>query len=144
MVRIEQVSQVKDDLVQAIINLFPQLTQYSPLPDQKAIQEIVNSQATSLWVAINDREKIIGMLSLAIYRTPTGVHAWIEDVVVDQNARRQGIARALTTSACAYAREKGAKAVSLTSRPVREAANILYQKLGFERVETNLYRLNLK
>jgi ribosomal protein S18 acetylase RimI-like enzyme len=144
MVRIEQVSQVNDDLVQAIINLFPQLTQYSPLPDQKSIQEIVNSQPTSLWVAINDREKIVGMLSLAIYRTPTGVHAWIEDVVVDQNARRQGVASALTTSACTYAHEKGAKSVSLTSRPVREAANILYQKLGFERVETNLYRLELK
>ncbi len=144
MIRIERVLQVNEDLIRAIQGLFPQLTQYSLLPDEESIREIVNSQVTGLWVAINDDNKIVGMLSLAIYRTPTGVHAWIEDVVVDHAARRQGVASALTTSACDFARDKGAKAVSLTSRPVREEANILYQKLGFERVETNLYRMNLK
>lgn len=144
MIHIEQVQEVNEDLIQAIKDLFPQLTQFSLLPDEEFIHEIVKSQVTSLWVAKNNAEKVVGMLSLAIYPTPTGIHAWIEDVVVDQAMRRQGIASALTISACTFAREKGAKAVSLTSRPIREAANILYQKLGFERVETNLYRLKLE
>ena len=83
------------------------------------------------------------MLSLAIYRTTTGIHAWIEDVVVDQKARRQGVAGQLTQAALEFAQQNGAKAVSLTSRPEREAANQLYQKSGFELVNTNLYRKNL-
>ena len=36
--------------------------------------------------------------------------------------------------------ELGAKTIDLTSRPSREAANRLYQRLGFEMRETNVYR----
>jgi ribosomal protein S18 acetylase RimI-like enzyme len=143
MIRVEQVKVVNTEIVQAIQYLFPQLTQFSPIPDEEALQNIVNSQTTSLWIARNIDGEIIAMLSLAIYRTTTGIHAWIEDVVVDQKARRQGAARELTQVAVEFAQQNGAKAVSLTSRPVREAANQLYQKLGFELVNTNLYRKNL-
>ena len=140
MIRIEQVKSINPEIIQAIQLLFPQLTQFSPIPDEEAIQKMVNSQASSLWIARNESEQIIGMLCLAIYRTTTGVHAWIEDVVVDQNARRQGVAGRLTQAAVEFAQQNEAKAVSLTSRPEREAANQLYQKLGFELVNTNLYR----
>lgn len=143
MIRVEQVKEVNTEIVQAIQNLFPQLTQFSPIPDEDALRKIVQSQASSLWIAKNEGEEIIAMLSLAIYRTTTGIHAWIEDVVVDQKARRQGVANKLTQAALEFAHQNGAKAVSLTSRPEREAANQLYQKLGFELVNTNLYRKNL-
>lgn len=143
MFRVEQVKVVNTEVVQAIQYLFPQLTQFSPIPDEEALQNIVNSQTTSLWIARNEDDEIIAMLSLAIYRTTTGIHAWIEDVVVDQKARRQGVAGQLTQAALEFAQQNGAKAVSLTSRPEREAANQLYQKLGFELVNTNLYRKNL-
>jgi ribosomal protein S18 acetylase RimI-like enzyme len=143
MIRVEQVKEVNAEIVQAIQYLFPQLTQFSPIPDEEALQNIVKSQTTSLWIARNGDGEIIAMLSLAIYRTTTGIHAWIEDVVVDQKARRQGVADLLTQSAVEFAQQNGAKAVSLTSRPEREAANRLYQKLGFELVNTNLYRKNL-
>ena len=143
MIRVEQVKVVNTEIVQAIQYLFPQLTQFSPIPDEQALQNIVNSQTTSLWIARNIDGEIIAMLSLAIYRTTTGIHAWIEDVVVDQKARRQGVASLLTQAALEFAQQNGAKAVSLTSRPEREAANQLYQKLGFELVNTNLYRKNL-
>ncbi|PKO07112.1 MAG: GNAT family N-acetyltransferase [Chloroflexi bacterium HGW-Chloroflexi-3] len=143
MIRVEQVKVVNTEIVQAIQHLFPQLTQFSPMPDENVIQKMVNSQSSSLWIARNVGGEIIGMLSLAIYQTTTGIHAWIEDVVVDQKARRQGVAWNLTQAAIEFSQENDAKAVSLTSRPVREAANQLYQKLGFEQVETNLYRLKL-
>jgi ribosomal protein S18 acetylase RimI-like enzyme len=81
------------------------------------------------------------MLTLVIYSTPAGRHAWIEDVVVDEAFRGRQLGEALTREAIGMAREAGAKAVSLTSRPAREAANRLYQKMGFLRWETNLYRL---
>jgi len=140
MIRIEQVKVVNTEIVQAIQYLFPQLTQFSPIPDEDAIQKMVYSQASSLWIARNVDREVIAMLSLAIYRATTGIHAWIEDVVVDRKARRRGIAAQLIQAALEFAQQNGAKAVSLTSRPEREAANQLYQKLGFELVNTNLYR----
>jgi ribosomal protein S18 acetylase RimI-like enzyme len=143
MILVEQVKEVNSEIIQAIQYLFPQLTQFSPMPDEEALQKMVHSQTTSLWIARSEGREIIAMLSLAIYRTTTGIHAWIEDVVVDQKARRQGVAGQLTQAALEFAQQNGAKAISLTSRPEREAANQLYQKLGFELVKTNLYRKNL-
>ncbi len=140
MIRIEQVKVVNTEIVLAIQQLFPQLTQFSPIPDEHALRKMVYSQASSLWIARNVDGEVIAMLSLAIYRATTGIHAWIEDVVVDQKARRRGIAAQLIQAALEFAQQNGAKAVSLTSRPEREAANQLYQKLGFELVNTNLYR----
>jgi ribosomal protein S18 acetylase RimI-like enzyme len=143
MILVEQVKEVNSEIIQAIQYLFPQLTQFSLIPDEEALQKMVHSQNTSLWIARNEGGEIIAMLSLVIYRTTTGIHAWIEDVVVDQKARRQGVAGKLTQAALEFAQQNGAKAVSLTSRPEREAANQLYQKLGFKLVKTNLYRKNL-
>ena len=143
MIFIERVHTINPEIMQAIQRLYPQLTHYSPPPDEKEIVDLVNSSASSLWVARNADREIVGMASLGIYRTATGVHAWIEDVVVDQKARRKGVGSALTSAACDFAQESGAKAVSLTSRSDRKAANLLYQNLGFNKVDTNLYRKQL-
>jgi ribosomal protein S18 acetylase RimI-like enzyme len=82
-------------------------------------------------------------LTLVVYRIPTGVRAAIEDVVVDQAGRGRGVGEALTQSALELAAKHGAKTVDLTSRPSREAANRLYERVGFERRETNMWRYNL-
>ena len=86
---------------------------------------------------------MVGSLTLAFYRIPTGLRAWIEDVVVDESARGLGVGEALSVAAIDESRQRGAKNVSLTSRSSREAANRLYQRLGFEPYETNLYRFGL-
>jgi ribosomal protein S18 acetylase RimI-like enzyme len=86
---------------------------------------------------------VVGSLTLAFYRIPTGLKAWIEDVVVDESARGLGVGEALNLAAIDESRQRGAKNVSLTSRSSREAANRLYQRLGFEPYETNLYRFGL-
>ncbi len=86
---------------------------------------------------------MVGSLTLACYRIPTGLKAWIEDVVVDESARGLGVGEALNVAAIDESRQRGAKNVSLTSRSSREAANRLYQRLGFEPYETNLYRFGL-
>ena len=85
-------------------------------------------------------KKLSVLLTLAISPTPTGIHGWIEDVVVDEKHRKKGVGSALTNAALVFARENGAKAVSLTSRPFRQAANKLYQDVGFKIIGTNLYR----
>jgi ribosomal protein S18 acetylase RimI-like enzyme len=86
----------------------------------------------------------VGSLTLAMFRIPTGVRAWIEDVVVDESARGRGVGEALTQEALGRARAAGARTVELTSRPSREAANRLYLRLGFEVRDTNVYRFSLE
>ncbi|MEY3594690.1 MAG: hypothetical protein RL576_104, partial [Actinomycetota bacterium] len=87
--------------------------------------------------------KIAGALTLATFRIPTGVRAWIEDVVVDSEARGHGVGEALNMAAIAEARSRGAITVELTSRPSREAANRLYRRIGFVQRETNIYRYTI-
>ena len=125
----------------AFDRLIPQLSSSSPPPGRDEFGAIVGSP-TVLFVARVDGA-IVGSLTLAFYRIPTGLKAWIEDVVVDESARGHGVGEALNLAAIDEARRRGAKNVSLTSRPSREAANRLYQRLGFEPHDTNLYRFNL-
>ena len=103
---------------------------------------MIDAPDSVLFVARLD-DRIVGSLTLLFYRIPTGVKAWIEDVVVDESARGQGVGEALSRAAIAEAAHRNAKNVSLTSRSSREAANRLYQHLGFDLYETNVYRYRL-
>jgi ribosomal protein S18 acetylase RimI-like enzyme len=133
-------------LLDAAARLIPQLSHSSPPPTIEQLRRIVEAPATALFVATNGAgdAHVVGMLTLATFMLPTGVRAWIEDVVVDDEARGAGVASALVAAALERAQEQGARTVDLTSRPDREAANRLYVRLGFERRETNVYRRTLR
>ena len=139
---IRPADRVDDELVAAFAELIPQLSSSSPPPDAAALTAIVDSPDSVLFIARVD-EVIVGSLTLAFYRIPTGVKGWIEDVVVDASARGRGVGEALNRAAIAEAAHRGAKNVSLTSRSSREAANRLYVRLGFEPYETNVYRYTI-
>lgn len=139
---IERAERVDDELVEAFDRLIPQLTSSSPAPGRELLSALVANADTVLFVARIDG-RIIGSLTLALYRIPTGLKAWIEDVVVDPAARGRGVGEMLSSAAIDEARARGAKDVSLTSRPSREAANRLYQRIGFVARETNVYRFTL-
>jgi ribosomal protein S18 acetylase RimI-like enzyme len=126
-----------------VAHLLPQLSRSSAPPDVAELTELVASPATTLFAATTDDGTMVGMLTLALFRIPTGVRAWIEDVVVDDAVRGSGAATGLTQAALDAARAAGARTVDLTSRPSREAANRLYQRIGFEARETNVYRYTL-
>lgn len=138
--RIEQAVQVTEELEEAMARLLPQLSGSATPPTAAELGEVLGSPAVNLLVARDDEGVILGMLTLVSFRIPTGVRAWIEDVVVDSSARGEGVGEALTNDALARARALGARTVELTSRPTREAANRLYTRLGFERRDTNVYR----
>jgi ribosomal protein S18 acetylase RimI-like enzyme len=138
-VRIAAADIVDDELVAAFELLIPQLSSSSPPPDRTQLGEMVDDANTVLFVARLDGD-IVGSLTLVFYRIPTGLKAWIEDVVVAETARGHGIGVALSEAALAEARRRGAKDVNLSSRPVRVAANRLYLRLGFHVRETNMYR----
>ena len=137
-----EATEVTPELVAAFERLIPQLSSSNPPPPAVELEEIVSSPATVLFLARVDDE-IVGSLTLALFRIPTGLRAWIEDVVVDGEARGRGVGEALNQAALAHARSVGARTVDLTSRPSREAANRLYQRIGFVERETNVYRYSL-
>ena len=141
--RIESCTAVDDDLVAAMARLIPQLSSSSPPPDAAALRAIVDADACHLLLARDDDGTVLGSMTLVVFAIPTGVRAWIEDVVVDADARGRGVGEALNRQALELARSLGAKTVDLTSRPSREAANRLYQRMGFEPRETNVYRYTL-
>lgn len=136
---IEKVQFATGELVEALNRLLPQLSSAPPTLSIGDVERMLHSDSASLFVA-KEGARIVGMLTLITFRIPTGRRAWIEDVVVDADARGEGIGERLTEAAVDEARRRGARTIDLTSRPSREAANALYQKMGFERRETNVYR----
>jgi ribosomal protein S18 acetylase RimI-like enzyme len=143
---IGKVSEVTQELRNALEKLIPQLGAHKIPPTREELSKLVTSESSSLLVARQSKEDdpIVGILCLTIYRVPTGLRSIIEDVIVDENARRQGIGEALMRYAINLAREAGADGVSLTSNPKRKAANQLYQSMGFELRKTNPYFYKLK
>lgn len=133
---------IDQSIVSAFAQLIPQLSSSNPAPDGAALQRIVDHDATTLFLAHLDG-RIVGSLTLAVFPIPTGVRAWIEDVVVDEGVRGHGVGEELNRAALERARSLGAITVDLTSRPSREAANRLYKRLGFVERETNVYRYEL-
>ncbi len=138
-VHVVEARAVDQRLLDAFERLTPQLSSSGIVPGQDVLTEIVTSPATVLLMAEDDG-RYVGSLTLVLFRIPTGMRAWIEDVVVDEAARGKGVGSALNLAAIERAQRVGARTVDLTSRPSREAANRLYRRLGFEPRDTNVYR----
>lgn len=138
---IGRVTSVSDELLNAFERLIPQLKRSSPPPSRQVLEALIASDASILLIARRPDEKapIAGALTLILYRVPTGICARVEDMVVEEIERGQGIGEALVRYAIKIARDAGADGVALTSNPRREAANRLYQRVGFKHWETNIY-----
>ena len=138
---IERITEIDEEIIKAFQYFIPELTkEQDRIPTIEELENVVSSSNNYLLIA-KENDDIIGTLTLVFYWVPSGVKAWIEDVIVDDKARGKGVATALIWHALNLARENGAEKVDLSSRPWREAANNLYLKLGFEKRETNMYRL---
>lgn len=140
-VEIELVRDVSDEVVEAFGRLLPQLSRSAPPLDAQGLREVATWPGNRLLIARVDG-RIVGALALAMFPIPTGLRAWIEDVVVDEAARGHGVGAELTREAVRLARAAGARTVDLTSRPSREAANRLYERLGFHHRDSKVYRLD--
>jgi GNAT superfamily N-acetyltransferase len=139
-VKVEIATTLTPAIVDAVQRLVPQVSSSAPPPTTVELGEIVGSPATDLFIALDDGGTIIGMATLATFRIPTAMRGWIEDVTVDEAGRGQGVGTALILAMVERARELGCKTIELTSRPAREDANRLYQRLGFVPRDTNVYR----
>lgn len=138
---IKQIKEINSDVVEAFLRLIPQLTSDSKPLQASDLQHILDFPCNYLFAAYSPH--IIGTLTLVIMQTPSGSKAWIEDVVVDTSARGQGVGKMLLRHAIDHCSRLGVTSVNLTSRPERMAANKLYQDMGFELRDTNVYRLQI-
>ena len=139
MVDVTIATGASDDLHAALQRLVPQLSSSNPPPSFDELDRVCRHEANSFFVA-SDETGIVGVLTLVVFPLPPGIRAWIEDVIVDDAARGKGVGRLLNEAAIEHAFDQGAITVDLTSRPSREAANRLYQRIGFEARDTNVYR----
>jgi ribosomal protein S18 acetylase RimI-like enzyme len=140
-VRIVEVAQITDEICEAFERLIPQLTLSSPPPARDELAEVIAAPHSLLFVARDSdlADEIVGTLTLVLYRTPISLKGRIEDVVVDARVRRKGIGVALMRAALRRATRAGARSVSLVTGPSNEAANRLYQSVGFETRERRVY-----
>ena len=147
---VELITATTPEIHEAMGRLIPQLSRSAAPMSEADVQRFLSQDSVHLFAFRPDEadaqgnRPILGMLSLVAFEIPTGVRAWVEDVVVDQAARGQGAGFALVEAAVEHAKKVGARTVDLTSRPSREAANRLYQRAGFQLRETNVYRVTLE
>ena len=147
---VELITAATPELHEAMGRLLPQLSRSAAPMSEADVERFLSQSSVHLFVFRSEtadaegNHPILGMLSLATFEIPTGVRAWVEDVVVDEAARGQGAGLALVKAAIEHAKTIGARTVDLTSRPTREAANRLYQRAGFQLRETNVYRVTLE
>lgn len=141
MIKIKQVKDITPEVVEAFSILIPQLTVKSKIPDKKSLEEIIETKNTYLFIASNPN--IVGSITVVVTNTPSGPKAWIEDVIVDNDARGQNIGEKLVSFAIDFTKGLNVSSINLTSSPDRVAANKLYLKLGFILRETNVYRLTI-
>ena len=127
---------------EAVCQLMKQLTVRNIVLSEVEYAQMVASPSNRLFLLLYE-ERVVGMLTVGMYASPTGTKAWIEDVVVEEGLRGSGFGRQLMDRALEFCREKGIATVYLTSNPKRVAANSLYQRMGFVRKETNMYKLEL-
>lgn len=138
--RFIEIEDLKPDYLEAINRLIAQLSTSSHTFTEAELNSLIASPQSHLY-ALEYDEKIIGMVTLCIYQCPTGRKAWIEDVVVDQNHRGKGYGKLMVRKAMEECQNRGNVTLMLTSRPSRIVANQLYQSLGFEKQETNVYKM---
>ena len=147
---VELITAATPEIHEAMGRLIPQLSRSAAPMSEADVQRFLSQDSVHLFAFRPDEadaqgnRPILGMLSLVAFESPTGVRAWVEDVVVDEAARGQGAGFALVEAAVEHAKKVGARTVDLTSRPSREAANRLYQRAGFQLRETNVYRVTLE
>ena len=140
MTSIIEIKTYSPEYHEAIQRFLNQLTTSPMVLTESMFHQLLDSENSHLFFIIKD-EQIAGMLTVGIYHSPTGGKAWIEDVVVDETFRGQGLSKVLVAHAIEFVKSQQIPLLMLTSNPKRIAANKLYQAMGFERKETNVYRM---
>lgn len=143
MIKVFEITEMSQRVYDAFERLIPQLSSSAKIPTWDELSDLISSKAGIVLAAVEEddpEEKILGTMTLVIFRIPTGLRAWVEDVVVDNAERGKGIGEKLIRAAIERAKTEGCRTIDLTSNPKREAAHRLYKRCGFEIRETCVFR----
>ncbi len=135
---VDRLTEYSPALCEAFNRLLPQLSAQLTSPDEGRIRQILAAENTALLAAM-EQGRILGLLTLVWYDVPSGRKAWIEDVVVDTDARGKGVGQALVAAAQQWAVRVGADRVLLTSAAHRIAAHALYKTMNFKEAQTTVF-----
>ena len=128
--------------VAQIDRLLHLLSPSAPEVNHHRLAKLLEDADFNLFVARNEVNMIVGMLTLTACQTISGAKYWIEDVIVDDSCRGLGLGRALVRAAVSHVKEKETSPVIyLTSNPSRVSARNLYRSEGFEEYETGVFRI---
>src|SRR6184192_421012 len=143
--RIEAVTEATTELHAALARLLPQLNGNLPVPDMERLARLIADPDVTLLVA-RDGEEIVGTTTVIVYTTSFWIKARLDEVVVDDSARGRGVGEALVKAALEIGRERGAQVAELQSGrgPNREAAHRLYERMGFQIRESDVFRIVLE
>jgi ribosomal protein S18 acetylase RimI-like enzyme len=141
-ITVDVVRQIDEDVARAAERLVPQLSPTSAVPGPWELDQMIKDPGTTLIVA-RERHVVVGMLTLHTFRAMTGIHAWIQDVVIDPVVKGRGVSELLTREAVRLSEQRGTRTTEITSRPSQAGHARLYERLGFERRETHHYRYRL-
>lgn len=139
---IKEISSLSPEIKSSVQHFVDLLVSTPYKVSEEVLVGLVESENSHLFLAFDDAENIAGMLTVGIYYSPTGKKAWIEDVVVGSTARGQGVGEKLVQHAIEFVKSKDVSLLMLTSNPAREAANRLYPRVGFDKKETNVYKMS--
>lgn len=143
MTNIIEINTYSAEYHEAMQRFLDQLTTHPMTVTETMFRQLIDSENSHLFFLMKEGQ-IAGMLTVGIYYSPTGGKAWIEDVVVDEAFRGQGLSKQLVAHAIEFTQSKQIPSLMLTSNPKRIAANKLYQAMGFSRKETNVYRMKFE
>ena len=143
MTNIIEINTYSAEYHEAMQRFLNQLTTHPMTLTETMFRQLIDSENSHLFFLMKEGQ-IAGMLTVGIYYSPTGGKAWIEDVVVDETFRGQGLSKQLVAHAIEFTQSKLIPLLMLTSNPKRIAANKLYQAMGFSRKETNVYRMKFE
>jgi len=143
MTEIIEIQTYSQEYHEAMQRFLDQLTSSPMTLTETMFRQLLESENSHLFFLMKDGQ-IAGMLTVGIYYSSTGGKAWIEDVVIDESFRGQGLSKLLVAHAIEFTKAKQVPSLMLTSNPKRVAANKLYQAMGFGRKETNVYRMKFK
>lgn len=143
-ITIEQLKTFSPDITDAVNNLLKQLNASARTLSDEDEKEIIEDVANRILVARESvGNKIVGMLTLIIINAQFVKKGLLEDIVVDENYRGKGIGSKLINEAINKARNEKVSYIDFTSSPDKVAANDFYQRLGFKKRDTNVYRIKL-
>lgn len=143
MISVVQLKEATDANVREIDALAAELHLDGPSSvSLEGVREVLAS-TNAILMTVQDEGKIIGMATLYVMPTTEKRVGHVDDVVVSSEYRGQGLGEKLMRALIDAARERGVSSLHLTSRPARVAAQKLYEKVGFKKRETDVFKLSL-